>query len=977
MNTVHAISDPQLLWTIVGTDCKRANVVEVSTGWTFALDPENAGKNLGWQESPPQSSTALDAGYPWEYWHPGYDGVAWYWKEISFDEMAPGGTKRLRFEAVSYWCECWLNGQCLGAHEGMYDEFVFDVTAYLRPNGKNLLTVRVINPPANKEIEGLRSGAPLNQSDLPIGKAAWYYNFGGIWGRVWVESLPKIHLTDLWVDPDWRTGNLTLRWTAMNTAEKEECNLTITVRERKSKKIFLKTRHTVLITQEQANGTCMLDCADLAEWSPTHPTLYRVEAALHSSHGLHSISQQVGIREFRLENGRFILNGSPVRLKGLLQQGAYPRRLGAPHSWRMGARELLTIKKAGFNFVRIHLKPAPAWYLDFADRLGILVMMEPPIGWIANSPKTEDRIRREVKALITANRSRACIVIWGIFNESFHLLGYGPGEMRRLAERIMNACREEDDSRLLIDTSGGYARASLQGAETMIHDTFRNVPSRYMQPRSSKAQEIVDVHIYCPMPPTPEIMANYSNINPGSLPLFLAEYGAAEMPPNFPKVLAAYSPQERQIGLEDWKLHDDFFRSLTHRFHQATLSTEFGGVEEWIKAVNHERARETASITLAARRNPHIAGFCHCQLADASGELFGVLDFWRRPKPILHALTRAIADPGAGFFPEKRWITLDDTLNTTLVIVSDAEKACTGQVEVEIASPDGSIHKIFSDTFCCETQIPFERNFTFCPTAAGIHEIRGRTMMRDGQTNEFSEKFGVLANETAPRIKVSGRFADRSCEHKIEECGLEIEAFGNNYRNKNIVLLLEWSAIAESVGSHCELLGQLRNIAQAGGVAIIFNPDTPMLRQWLLPSFIGVQPTFRTGVYLKKSPLFQDLPSGGVAGDLFASIIGDRWDKGDDITAAGGIIDVGAFSAHMWTRPAEYFWGAGLYRIPLGRGQIFICHLKLLDRLNTDPLAKKLFRNLLNYASSFIQPGCDELLFRRCIDPSCAKTQHQ
>jgi hypothetical protein len=968
MSKASTLSESKPAKVTLATDCRPATTVEVSKAWSFALDPRNEGRHLSWEKHPPQASTTLDAGHPWEYWHPGYDGVAWYWKEISFGEVTPGRVMQVRFEAVSYWCECWMNGHRLGTHEGLYDEFAFDVTPFLDKHGKNLLAVRVINPPADREIEGLRSGAPLNQSDLPIGKSAWYYNFGGLWGRVWLDSLPTIHFTDLWVDPDHQAGKLTLRWSTWNAAEVDECEMTAVVRHRKSGQVVSTTSRTIVIDTKDAAGTWVLDVKDCAEWSIEDPNLYLLEVAVSSSYGVHSISRQFGVRDFRLEDGKFVLNGRKVRLKGLLHQGAYPLRLAAPHSWRMGARELLTVKRAGFNFVRIHLKPAPAWYLDLADRLGILVMMEPPTGWIANGPLTEERVLREVKVLIRANRSRACVVIWGLFNESFHLAGYVPGEMRELAARVMQAAKQEDDSRLIIDTSGGYSRASLQGAETMIHNTFRNVPSRYMSPRSQEVREIVDVHVYCAMPPTVDLVDNYRSLNPGSLPLFLAEYGAAEMPPDFSKVLATYSERDREIGLEDWQLHEDFFLSLSQRFEEAALSQEFPGVAEWIASLSFERARELAAITLAARCNPHLAGFCHCQLADASGELFGVLDFWRRPKPVLSALASSISDPAAGLFPERRWITRGETLQATLAIVSDADSPQLGQAEIEIVCPDGSRQSIFSEDFCCEPQSSIEKPLSFLPDRDGLHEIRGRTVLLDGRVSEFCEKFGVLSEPTGAPIKVSGRFSDPSSEKKIAACGVKLEPFGNNYRNKNSVVVLEWSAIAKSVNSHCEILGQIRNIAHAGGVAIILHPDTPMLHRWLLPAFIGAQPVNRTDVYLKASPVFNDLPNGCVAGSLFASVLCDRWDNAEDVAAAGGIIDVGAFSAHMWTRPAKYFWAAGLYRIPLGRGQIFISHLKLLDQMESDPLSRKIFRNLLSHAAGFIQPGKDELLFHRCID---------
>lgn len=946
----------------------RATRREVPGQWDFALDPENQGKALGWSSTPPAGGEKIATGRPWEFWHPGYDGVAWYWKELSFAELAPGTIQRICFGAVSYWCEAWLNGHHLGTHEGTYDEFAFDVTSFLKVTGGNLLAVRVINPPADRVIEGLRCGAPLNQSNLPTGKAAWYYNYGGIWGRVWLESLPPIHWRDLWVDADWKTKSLTLHWVAENASSVDECEMRVTVRERKSGRVVLEESHSEVLGTGPSEGTWGLDAEDLAEWSPDDPALYVIEAALISSHHTHCATRQIGLREFSIKAGRFSLNGNPVLLKGLLQQGSYPRRLAAPDSWRLAARELLALKRAGFNFLRIHLKPAESWYLDLADRLGILVMMEPPIGWIANTPETESRVCREIEALIRGHRSRACIVIWGLFNESFHLLGFVPDQFRKLADRMMLAARACDDSRLLIDTSGGYAKARVEGAETMIHDTAHHGSSRYMLPRSTRAEPIMDVHAYCTMPPTAEIVENYHQLDPGPLPLFVAEYGAAEMPPDFPKVLSRYPARDRDLGLEDWRLHEDFYQSLVARFDQAGLAGEFGGVDDWIAALNEERAREIAAITVALRRNPKVAGFCLCQLADASGELFGVLDFWRRPKPVLAKLSAAMANPAAGLFLKQRWINPGETLDAELAIVSDLAEPSCGGLEMEILRPDGKTEILPPHFFTCRTGEPFTHAFTLRPDQEGLFHIRCRIELPDGRVLETEETFGVLPRTEAPSIRIAARFAHPEGAGNAALCGANVEPFGNNYRDKNAVIVLEWAAIAATVNMHGEFLGQMRNIAESGGVAVILNPDTPMLHQWLLPAFIGVQPVMRTGVYLKKSPLLGNLPAGRVAGSLFASLLGDRWDNADQVAAAGGIIEIGAFSMHMWTRPARYFWGAGLYRIPLGRGQVIISHLNLMPRLAADPLARHMLRNLLAYARSFIQPGREELLYRRCID---------
>ena len=57
-----------------------------------------------------------------------------------------GGRYLLRFWAVDYLAEVWLNGTRVGEHEGGESPFVLDVTDAIRAGGNNLLAVRVLNP---------------------------------------------------------------------------------------------------------------------------------------------------------------------------------------------------------------------------------------------------------------------------------------------------------------------------------------------------------------------------------------------------------------------------------------------------------------------------------------------------------------------------------------------------------------------------------------------------------------------------------------------------------------------------------------------------------------------------------------------------------------------------------------------------------------------------------------------------------------
>ena len=86
---------------------------------------------------------------------PGYHGVAWYWRDFAAPaNQRPGGRYLLRFWAVDYKAEVWLNGVRVGEHEGGETPFVLDVTGAVKPDEANRLAVRVLNP-THEPIDGI------------------------------------------------------------------------------------------------------------------------------------------------------------------------------------------------------------------------------------------------------------------------------------------------------------------------------------------------------------------------------------------------------------------------------------------------------------------------------------------------------------------------------------------------------------------------------------------------------------------------------------------------------------------------------------------------------------------------------------------------------------------------------------------------------------------------------------------------------
>ena len=109
--------------------------------------------------------------------------------------MAPSKAPQrvlLRFGAVDYQADVFVNGELAGSHEGAYTPFTLDVTAGVKP-GNNELVVRVVDPPAAGRGRDPRF-PQFNYDELPRGKQNWYIQNGGLWQPVWLDIRPALYL---------------------------------------------------------------------------------------------------------------------------------------------------------------------------------------------------------------------------------------------------------------------------------------------------------------------------------------------------------------------------------------------------------------------------------------------------------------------------------------------------------------------------------------------------------------------------------------------------------------------------------------------------------------------------------------------------------------------------------------------------------------------------------------------------------------
>ncbi len=167
--------------------------------WRIAPDPDNKGRGEHWWLAP--RAEARPARVPWiiQATLPGYHGVAWYWRD--FDAAAnphPGGRTLLRFGAVDYLADVWLNGEHVGGHEGGVTPFEIDVTGVLRSGegGHNRLAVRVLNP-TNERIDGVVLAETARRCKVIPYTAGAAFDHGGVVGPVELIHCPEVRIQDL------------------------------------------------------------------------------------------------------------------------------------------------------------------------------------------------------------------------------------------------------------------------------------------------------------------------------------------------------------------------------------------------------------------------------------------------------------------------------------------------------------------------------------------------------------------------------------------------------------------------------------------------------------------------------------------------------------------------------------------------------------------------------------------------------------
>ena len=413
---------------------------------------------------------------------------AWLHYHRSFVPPAgTGGRVLLHFGAVDYACAVQVNGHLAGGHRGGYWPFTLDITDLLNGTGRNSLWVAVQDP------TGHGTQARGKQTLKPGGM--FYPAQSGIWQTVWLERVPDNYIQTLTVTPDYDARTVTVR---VHTAKPGGAvNLWAMVR---AGGVTIAEDWGSDEADQDGEVTLNIPEEHFFPWSPDTPFLYDLTVGTNQGEEAEfdTVHSYFALRKWSCAPDahgvlRFCLNGKPILLNGLLDQGYWPEGLYTPPSDAAVERELSEVKALGFNLLRKHAKIEPQRWYYHCDRLGLIVWQDIVNGgstynlWFVTyltnvlqpllrrfpdgkacrrllsraKPVSREEYAHELADTVQALRCHPCIACWVPFNE-----GWGQFD----AGKAVQALRTLDGTRLVDEASGWFDQGG--GDVHSLHNYF-------------------------------------------------------------------------------------------------------------------------------------------------------------------------------------------------------------------------------------------------------------------------------------------------------------------------------------------------------------------------------------------------------------------------------------------------------------------------------------------------------------------------
>lgn len=355
----------------------------------------------------------------------------------------------LNFDGVDSAFYVWVNSKPVGFSKGSHLPSEFDITSHVR-TGRNCLAIQVMQ---------WSDGSYLEDQDM--------WRLSGIFRDVYLLAVPKLHIRDVAVATvfDRQYTDATLNATVMienyRAAPTGAFRVNFALFDHSGKVVAShSTAFGALAGGGTQTATWRAAVAAPLKWNAEEPNLYRLICSLENESGATIEAQKVsvGFRQVEIRDRQLLLNGRPIKLRGVNRHEFHPD-FGHVMPVATMVEDILLMKRHNINTVRTsHYPDDPRWY-DLCDEYGIYIMDEADIethgfGYAApdmpaRAPAWRAAFVDRAMRMVERDKNHPSVIAWSLGNES----GYGPNH-----DAMADWIRKADGTRPIHYERAGYSK---------------------------------------------------------------------------------------------------------------------------------------------------------------------------------------------------------------------------------------------------------------------------------------------------------------------------------------------------------------------------------------------------------------------------------------------------------------------------------------------------------------------------------------
>lgn len=306
------------------------------------------------------------------------------------------------FGAVSYFVSVRVNDRHIGAHEGLWTAFDFDITDEVYRDKENVLELEIIKPGLQNDIYSYR--------ETLVGFIPYVsMTFGGPWQSITLVGVAKKApmVESLHILPQIN-GDVSISLSIAGL--QDDITAEWCIFDPDGDQV---TRRTAPLDETSIVET--LRVSDARSWSPESPECYILRLRLrYEDETVFEAHRPFGFRRLHANNTTLLLNDTPLNLRGVLSWGWNPDTLAPVFSDDDIRDEFRRVRAMGFNCVKLCLFVPEPRYFEIADEEGMLLWLELPL-WLPHlTPHLREQARIEYAEIMAQVQHHPSLVLYSL-----------------------------------------------------------------------------------------------------------------------------------------------------------------------------------------------------------------------------------------------------------------------------------------------------------------------------------------------------------------------------------------------------------------------------------------------------------------------------------------------------------------------------------------------------------------------------------